>query len=159
MASIIKINGKWRAQVRRKDHKAQTKTFRTEREAKEWARALESRIDANAVPKAAALLNLGELIEEYRKLRAEAGREIDPTSNISYMLNHLAEDLGHEHVAALTPARLARWASDRKAEGAGPWTVNQELSALGTLLRHVASFLNLQLPDVTGQARPLLTSV
>ena len=29
--------------------------------------------------------------------------------------------------------------------------------ALGTLLRNVASFLNLQLPDVTGAARPLLT--
>jgi integrase len=157
MASVIKIGDKWRAQVRRKDHKPQTRTFRTKKEAEEWARGLESRIDANAVPKAAALLNLGELIDEYRKLRVEAGREIDPTTNANYMLNHLAEDLGHEHVAALTPARLARWASSRKAEGAGPWTVNQELSALGTLLRHVASFLNLQLPDVTGQARPLLT--
>lgn len=157
MASVIKIGDKWRAQVRRKDHKPQTKTFKTKREADEWARGLESRIDADAEPKAAALLKVGDLIREYRRLREEGGRGIDPTTNTSYMLQHLHEDLGHESVTALTPARLVQWASVRKAEGAGPWTVNQELSALGTMLRHAASFLNLQLPDVTGQARPLLT--
>ena len=157
MASVIKIGDKWRAQVRRKDHKPQTKTFRTKREADEWARGLESRIDADAEPKAAALLKVADMIREYRQVREESGRGIDPTTNTSYMLNHLHEDLGHESVTALTPARLVQWASRRKAEGAGPWTVNQELSALGTMLRHAASFANLQLPDVTGQARPLLT--
>ena len=38
MASVIKIGDKWRAQVRRRHHKAETKTFRTKREADEWAR-------------------------------------------------------------------------------------------------------------------------
>ena len=76
MASIIKIGDKWRAQVRRKDHSPQTKTFRTQKEAREWATALESRIDANAVPKAAALLKVGDLIREYRKMRVEGGREM-----------------------------------------------------------------------------------
>jgi integrase len=156
VASVIKIGDKWRAQVRRKNHSPQTKTFRTKREADEWARGLESRIDADAAPKAAAMLKVGDLIREYRRLRDEGGRAIDPTTNTSYMLQHLQEDLGYEAVTALTPARLVQWASVRKAEGAGPWTVNQELSALGTMLRHVASFANLQLPDVTGQARPLL---
>jgi len=156
VASVIKVGDKWRAQVRRRHHKAQTRTFRTKREAEEWARALESRIDANAEPKAAALLKIGDLIREYRRLRTEGGREIDPATNVHYMLQHLEDDLGHESVTALTPARLVQWASARKAEGAGPYTVNMELSALGTTLRHAASFLNLQLPDVTGQARPLL---
>jgi len=156
MASVIKIGEKWRAQVRRANHKPQTKTFRTKREADEWARALESRIDANAEPKAAALLKVGDLIREYRRMRSEGGREIDPATNSHYMLQHLEDDLGHEAVTALTPAKLVQWASARKAEGAGPYTVNMELSALGTTLRHAASFMNLQLPDVTGQARPLL---
>lgn len=157
MASVIKIGERWRAQVRRKDHKPQTKTFRTKKEADEWARALESRIDVQAEPKAAAHFRVGDLIKEYRRVRAEAGREIEAATNTSYMLNHLEDDLGHEKVTALTPARLVEWASMRKAQGAGPWTVNQELSALGTMLRHAASFSNLVLPDVTGQARPLLT--
>jgi len=156
MASIIKIGEKWRAQVRRLNHKPQTKTFRTKREADEWARAIEVRIDAGAEPKAAALMKVGDLIREYRRLREEGDRPIDPVTNTHYMLRHLEEDLGHESVTALTPARLAQWASTRKAEGAGPYTVKMELDALGTTLRHAASFMNLQLPDVTGQARPLL---
>ena len=157
MASVIKVGDKWRAQVRRRDHKPQTKTFRTKREAEEWGRALESRIDVGAAPKATAHYKVGDLIREYRRLREDGGRAIDPTTNTSYMLRHLEDDLGHESVVALTPARLVQWAGARKAEGAGPWTVNQELSALGTMLRHAASFANLQLPDVTGMARPLLT--
>lgn len=156
MASVIQIGEKWRAQVRRKNHSPQTRTFRTRREAVEWARQVESRIDAGAEPKAAALVKVGDLIREYRRLREEGGRAIDPASNTSYMLLHLEDDLGHESVTDLTPARLVQWASARKEQGAGPYTVNMELSALGTTLRHAASFMNLQLPDVTGQARPLL---
>jgi len=156
MASVIKVGDKWRAQVRRRNHKPQTRTFRTKKEADEWARGLETRIDAGAEPKSAALVKVGELIAEYRQIRDQGGRPIDATTNSHYMLEHLAEDLGHEPVTALTPARLVQWASGRKAEGAGPYTVNMELSALGTVLRHAASFANLQLPDVTGQARPLL---
>lgn len=156
MASVIKIGDKWRAQVRRRNHKPQTKTFRTKREADEWARGLESRIDANAEPKAAALVRVGEIIREYKQIREDGGRPVDPATNTSYMLKHLEDDLGHEPVTALTPARLVQWANMRKEQGAGPYTVNMELSCLGTTLRHAASFMNLQLPDVTGQARPLL---
>lgn len=156
MASVIKIGERWRAQVRRRNHKAQTRTFRTKREADEWARGLETRIDAGAEPKSAALIRLGELIDEYRAMRESGSRPIDATSNVHYMLQHLADDLGHEPVTSLTPARLVQWASKRKAEGAGPYTINMEVSALGTVVRHAASFLNLQLPDIAGQARPLL---
>lgn len=156
MASVIQLGEKWRAQVRRRNHKPQTKTFRTKREAVEWARSLEAKIDAGTTPKATASVRLGSLIEDYRRLREEGGRPIEPVTNLHYMLRHLDEDLGHELVTALTPARLMTWASARKADGAGPYTINMELSALGTMLRHVASFLGLQLPDVTGPARPLL---
>lgn len=156
MASIIQIGEKWRAQVRRRHYPPQTKTFRTKAEALAWARGVEAQMDAGRVPKSPSLLKVGDLIAEYKRLRTEGGRPIDPTTNTHYMLEHLDEDLGGESGEALTPARLVQWANKRKSEGAGPYTVNMELSALGTTLRHAASFLNLQLPDVTGQARPLL---
>lgn len=156
MASVIQVGDKWRAQVRRRNHKPQTRTFKSKREAVEWARAVEAAIDAGSAPKAAAAVRLSHLIREYRRLRAEGGREIDPTTNTSYMLQHLEDDLGTERVTDLTPERMVRWARMRKEQGAGPYTVNMELSCLGTTLRHVASFLGLQLPDVAGQARPLL---
>jgi integrase len=156
MASIIKVGEKWRAQVRRRHHSPQTKTFRTKAEAVQWATALEARIDAGAAPKAAALVKVRDIIQEYRRIREDGGRPVDATTNTAYMLKHLEDDLGHESVTALTPARLVQWAAMRKEQGAGPYTVNMELSCLGTTLRHAASFMNLQLPDVTGQARPLL---
>ena len=148
---------KWRAQVRRANHSPRTRTFCTRKEAQEWPRALETRIDVGTEPKLAARVKVGELIREYRKLCEEGGRPIGPTTNTTYMLAHLEEDLGADSVVSLTPQRrLVQWATMRKGQGAGPYTVNMQLSALGTLLRHAASFLNLQLPDVTGQARPLL---
>lgn len=156
MASVIQIGDKWRAQVRRRNYPPQTKTFRTKAEAAAWARSIESAMDAGKAPKSAALMKVSDVIAEYRRLRSDGGRPIDPTTNSHYMLEHLDEDLGAESVEALTPAKLVQWATKRKEEGAGPYTVNMELSALGTTLRHAASFLNLQFPDVTGQARPLL---
>jgi integrase len=156
MASVIQVGKKWRAQVRRKDHKPETRTFRTKKEADQWARGLESSIDAGRGPALSASTRLDHLIAEYRRIRAEGSREIDPTTNTAYMLKHLQDDLGHERVCDLTPARLVKWASTRKAEGAGPYTINMELSCLGTTLRHAGSFLGVQVPDVAGLARPTL---
>jgi integrase len=156
MASILQVGDKWRAQVRRRHHKPQTKTFRTRREAEQWAREIEGRIDKGAEPREAAGIRLHMVIEEYRRLREDGGRPIDPCTNVHYMLQHLEQDLGAEKVTALTPARLVQWATARKNDGAGPFTINMELSALGTCLRHAASFMNIVFPDVVGQARPLL---
>lgn len=90
-------------------------------------------------------------------MRDELARPIDPTSNTHYMLEHLVEDLGSDRVKDLTSDRLVRWARERKKQGAGGYTVNMELSQLGTVIRHTAGFLRVVLPDVVGAARPLLT--
>jgi integrase len=156
MSSIIKVKGKWRAQVRRANHSPQTRTFESKRDALEWARKLEAGIDAGALRPATATLRLREVIDAYRQFRDDGGRPIEPSTNTRYMLDHLVEDLGGERIAALTPERLVRWARDRRDAGAGPYTVNMELSALGTALRHVGSFKNWQFADVVGLARPLL---
>lgn len=156
MASFTKVGKRIRAQVRRRGFPSVAKTFATRTEAEKWARAIEARIDAGKAETAAATMVVGDAVDEYKRMREEGGREVDPATNVAYMLKHLDDDLGHERILDLTPGRLMQWAAKRKEEGAGPYTVNMELSCLGTMLRHVASFLNLQLPDVTGQARPLL---
>lgn len=155
MASILQVGEKWRAQIRRTGHKSIAQSFDSKKEAERWARAEEARMDAEKGPLRDDM-SLGELIEEYRRVRAELGRPIDPTTNTHYMLNHLEQDLGDDMVRALTPKRMVEWAKARQAEGAGGYTVNMELSQLGTLLRHAGSFLGIQLPDIVGQARPLL---
>ncbi len=158
MASITPIGNRWRAQVRRAGHKSTARTFDTRREAEQWARRIESGIDdaKRAGPVAAEEITLAEVVAEYRRVRLELGRPIDPTSNTHYMLEHLAEDLGAERVRDLTPARLVAWAKMRREQGAGLYTVNMELSCLGTTLRHTGSFIGCAFPDVVGAARPLL---
>lgn len=156
MPSILLIGGRYRAQVRRRGQSV-ARTFDTKAEAKAWAAQVEAGIVLSpAKPVAPERLAVASAIEKYRKLRLDAERAIDPASNEHYMLEHLVEDLGSEAVSGLTPKRLVSWANERKSQGAGPYTINMELSKLGTVLRHVASFENLTLPDVIGTARPLL---
>lgn len=156
MASIIAIGPKWRAQVRRKGHPPKTRTFATKKEAEQWARRIEAGIDEAKPALAADEMTVADLVRQYRAMRDDLGRPVDPTTNTHYMLQHLDEDLGMEKVRSLTPQKLARWAQQRQGQGAGGYTVNMELSQLGTAIRHVGSYLQVVLPDVVGTARPLL---
>ena len=156
MASILQVGARWRAQIRRPGRKSISKTFDTKREAEQWSRRVETGMDDQKQTLVTAEITVAELVKEYRRLREELARPIDPTSNTHYMLEHLEQDLGVERVQDLKPQRLAEWAKTRKQEGAGGYTVNMELSQLGTAIRHTSSFLGVVLPDVVGAARPLL---
>lgn len=157
MASVLQIGDRWRAQIRRPGRKSISKTFDTKREAEQWARRTEAALDDQQGAFVTADITVMELVQEFRRMREELARPIDPTSNTHYMLEHLVEDLGADRVKDLTADRLARWARMRKEQGAGGYTVNMELSQLGTVIRHTAGFLKVTLPDVVGAARPLLS--
>ena len=101
-------------------------------------------------------VKVGDLIEVYRALR-EKVRPILDTSNEHYMLLHVAEGLGEIVAEALTIDDLIAWCTRRAEEGAGPYTLNMEVSKLGTVLRYAAAAQRLALPDVVGQARPVLS--
>ena len=45
----------------------------------------------------------------------------------------------------------------RAEEGAGPYTINMDVSKLGTVMRYAAPMLKVKLPDVVHEARPLLS--
>lgn len=156
MASVIKVGDKWRAQVRRKGHAAQCKTFRTKAQADAWARDIETRIDngqTSAQPAGALLL--ATVLEEYRNLR-DKSRPIADTSNEHYMIRNLSAGLGHLRAAAVKPQDLVSYCTMRKDEGAGPYTCNMEISKLGTAMRYAAVALHVELQDVVAAARPLL---
>lgn len=157
MASVLQIGDRWRAQIRRPGRKSISKTFDTKREAEQWARRTEAAMDEQHGAAVNADITVLELVREFRRMRDELARPIDPTSNTHYMLEHLVEDLGAERVRDLTSDRLVRWARERKQQGAGGYTVNMELSQLGTVIRHTSGFLRVSLPDVVGAARPLLS--
>lgn len=158
MASITKRGDRWRAEVRRKGFASQCKTFGTKAKAVEWARSLESAMDAGVTPTASVgSATIGDAIRAYRRLRGGA-RPIADTSNEHYQLKMLEARLGGVAIAACTPERLVEFATARRDEdGCGPYTINLDIGRLGTVLRYAASPLRMQIPDVVGDARPLLT--
>lgn len=160
MASIIPIGDKWRAQVRRKGFPKYTRTFSTKAQAQAWARGLEADMDRGSLPKAAAVAGqrytVATMVDDYRKLR-DASRPISDTSNEHYMLRTLAAHLGDLDASTLSTDDLLAFAQARQDAGAGPYTINMDISKLGTVMRMVASAKKMNLPDVVQKARPLLT--
>lgn len=154
MASILQVKGKWRALVRRAGRKPICKTHATKAAAVAWARKIEAQLDAggDAVADAVAV---GDLIKAYRALR-DASRPVSDSSNEHYILKALCRLLGEKDAHRLTTEDLVAYCRERRDEGAGPYTLNMDLSKLSTALRYAASAKNLLLPDSVGLARPLL---
>lgn len=152
MASVSNINGKWRALIRRKGHKSISKWFDTKGKALAWAKGIEDQMDGKAPKPEAAQPTIEKLIAKYRKLRAST-RPILDSSTEHYTLKQLSRTLGPLVAAAMTVDDLLGWAQARRDEGAGAYTVNCDLSKLGTVLRYAGDGL----PDVIGAARPKLS--
>lgn len=153
MASILKVGDRWRAQIRRAGNST-SKTFRTKAAAEKWASGAEIAIEDASSRVAMPLLQ--EVIKSYRKVRKDSGREITATSNEHYMLLHLDAGLGDVLVDKLDTTKLVEWCGKRKKEGAGRYTLNMEISKLGTVIRHTKSLLGLKVGDAVADARPTL---
>lgn len=151
MASILKLGTRWRALVRRRGHKSICKTFPTKAAAVAWAQDVEAQLETGQ-PAVNPQETVGGLIRKYRALR-EHSRPVLDTSNEHYILRHLDAGLGGIKVAHLSIDDLVGWCRKRRDEGAGPYTVNIEVSKLGTMMRYAGEGL----PDIVGQARPKLT--
>ena len=157
MASIIETAaGTFRALVRRKGSKTLCQTFNKRKDAERWARQVEADLEAGRVIQRAGGPTVGDAIKAYRELRETGRRDIAPGSNEHYMLEHLDRDFGDTPVAGLTPQRIAAFCKRRAEDGAGPYTVNMEVSKLGTALKYAAITLHAQWGDPVGGARPLL---
>lgn len=154
MASILAIGKRWRAQVRIKGRSI-AKTFRTKSEAERWARTMEIEVESGNA--SALKKDLATLIADYRIVREESGRPIGPTTNEHYMLKRLTLKLGDKIAAQLTTQDIVSYAQARRTEdGVGGYTVEMELSKLGTVLRHMAGMLDANIPDAVTKARPML---
>lgn len=155
MASIYKWREGWRAQVRRAGQKPISKTFKTEREAKAWARGLEHQADkGHRIGSSSG--TLASLIEHYEAAREESGRLIKKQSNELYLLRKLKKTLGHLKLSNLTTAEILSFCKARKKAGAGPYTINMELSKLNTVLTYTCSLLGVPYHNPIATARPTL---
>jgi len=152
VASISFVAGKWRVLIRRKGHDTISKRFDTKAKAQAWARDIEGQIiSGTRAATVESKQTIGDLIRQYIKLRSGT-RPILDTSTEHYTLKHLSRSLGDRVASELTVDDLLGWARMRKDEGAGPFTINGDLSKLGTVLRYTDATA---LP-VLANARPKL---
>lgn len=147
-----KIGDKWRAQVRIKGRKPISKYCNTKAEANEWAHRTKQLIREGKPPVEVDGLTVADLIRKYRRLR-DLARPIADTSNEHYQLNGLTKTLGSYSAAALSLDDLVGWATRRRDEGAGPYTINMDLSKLGTVYRYAGQELGLADPTRAARAK------
>lgn len=151
MASITQTGpNSYRVLIRRKGQKSISKSFRTRADAEAYAK-----LDGPG----AGSVTVRDAVEAYRELREGTRRAVSAGSNEDYMLRHLTRDLGKVRVMDLSPDRMRRWAKQRASDGAGPYTLDMEVSKLGTVLRYASLSLHTALPDAAAAARPLLEHV
>ncbi|MBD8628344.1 site-specific integrase [Oxalobacteraceae sp. CFBP 8753] len=134
MASIRKREGSWVAEVRRTGHKSVSKSFPTKSLASEWARKVESEMDASLYRDNRSLnsITFGDLIDRYTK---EIGAIRPFGKNKAAVLKTLNAALGSVPLSSLNADRLGKYVDQRRDGGAGGVTVGIDLTYIGGILK------------------------
>lgn len=124
----------WRAQIRRRGHAPQVKTFRRRADAEAWARDVEARMDRGvfADTRDSERTTLADILNRYAREVTPGKKSASLEAGKIAMLKRTP--LAERSVAAITGADLAGWRDARLLEVTGS-TVNREL----TILSHVFS--------------------
>jgi integrase len=147
MASIRKREGSWVAEVRRTGHKSISKSFPTKSLASEWARKVESEMDANLYQDNRSLnsITFGDLIDRYK---VEIGAIRPFGKNKSAVINSLRDALGKVALSDLTADRLNEYVDGRRAGGAGGVTVSIDLTYLSGILKTASAIWRMPVNQV-----------
>jgi integrase len=133
MAYIKQRGAYWRAEVRRKGYKPIYRTFDTQKQAEQWARRLESEMDAGLFfdRTEAEKTTLKEALKRYQ-------REIVPTKSHPYQENRrierwLKHDLTYRTLANLRGVDFAQYRDARRDDGRADNTIRLELQLVSHL--------------------------
>ena len=154
MASILKLAGSWRAQVRRRGHKTQTQTFATKVLAEQWARRIEADMDAGTIrtepPKSTTTMSA--LIDRYTN---EVGAAKPFGRNKADVLKKIKELLGAEIAADLNAERVVDYI--RKDRQVADVTASIDLTYLKGVLKIARALWREPVqPSVVDDAREIL---
>ncbi len=145
MATIIKRGDSWRAQVRRAGNRPLSKTFQTKDAAAAWAREIEHQIDRGQTVDAGRRVTFGELVRAYREQLQTpnaTGRARGIGRSKAQILDKLERQLGPRRLIELKAPTFIDFCRTRESEGAGPATILQNLTYIGTVLRHGGALIN-----------------
>jgi hypothetical protein len=140
MATITRLkSGHWRVQVRRKQSYA-NQTFLRHEDAREWAIAIERRIDLGEFPlkrSKADPTTFADLADLHVTDMCEVGKA--PRRSKQFTLDALKAKLGAVKHKDLTRERLIQFGKDRAKEGADPVTLSADFGYLKLVLTHAAA--------------------
>jgi integrase len=147
MSTIRQRGDKWQAIVRVKKDGAtvhqEARTFLSERLARDWADRLEAQIKRDGVPgRQLQVETLGGLILKY-KATVSGVRPL--RRSVEHELDSLAEWFKSQKLSGLTSETFARFAQERRKNGAGPATVQHNLSAVRTILNSAKTMYGLNI--------------
>lgn len=137
MATIVKTpSGTWKAVIRKIGWPTTAKTFRTKRDAEDWARRTEdemvrgvylSRAPSEKLTVSAALKRYSEEVSVTKKATTQRSER--------FTAEHLGAFFGKYSMAAVSAELVAKYRDERLAAGKSNNTVRIELAMLGHLFR------------------------
>ena len=133
-SAIRKREGSWVAEVRRTGHKSVSKSFATKSLASEWARKVESEMDASLYRDNRTLnsITFGHLVDCYTK---EIGAIRPFAKNKAAVLKTLSAALGSVPLSSLDADRLGKYVNQRRDGGASGVTVGIDLTYIGGIMK------------------------
>jgi integrase len=137
MATFTKRGTRWRAQVRRVGQSLLSKTFASRSDAAAWARDAEHKIDRGQTIDPGRKFKFSEVAAAYREHLSSKGMG----RSKSQALGKIEKLLGHRRLIELKTPTFIEFCKTREEEGAGPATILQDLSYVGTILRHGGALL------------------
>lgn len=137
MATIVKTpSGTWKAVIRKIGWPTTAKTFRTKRDAEDWARRTEDEMVRGVYLSRAPSerLTVGNALKRYME---EVSVHKKPTTQRSerFTAQHLDAYFGKYSMAAVSAELVAKYRDKRLADGKSNNTVRIELAMLGHLFR------------------------
>jgi integrase len=138
MATFVKRGDRWRAQVRRTGQAALSKTFASRADATAWARDMEHRLDRGQSVEAGRRVTFAEVLAAYRDNIAEAK---GMSRSKAQALGKIEKLIGQRRLIELKTTTFVEFCKVRELEGAGPATILQDLTYVGTVLRHGCALL------------------
>ena len=139
MASIISVNGKWRATVRVKRDGVlilnRTKSFDSKRDAEQWARGMEVKVDHEGVDEVASQIKLkgvsvGDILREYIKDFDTVDKPFGRTKRAALEIMARAP-IGSVLASKISSRDVLQFARDRReSHRAGPAAIYQYVTYL-----------------------------
>lgn len=149
MATFSKRDGRWRAQVRRIGHSPLSKTFATRGEAAAWARDVEHKIDRGQSIDPGRKTTFREVLSAYRE---HVGAAKGMGRSKAQALGKIETLIGTRRLFELKTTTFVDLCRTRENEGAGPATILQDLSYIGTVLRHGGALVGAEQATATAVA-------